>query len=51
LYWNPVLSMNSSHETIEFYASDWQTEYVVEIKGITKNGKPFSTFSKFKVYR
>jgi hypothetical protein len=51
LYWNPVLSLDSHHDTIEFYSSDWQTDYVIELKGINKDGKPFFSSSKLKVYR
>jgi hypothetical protein len=51
LYWNPVISLDSHHDTIEFYSSDLQTDYVIELKGINKDGKPFSSSSKLKVYR
>ena len=40
VYWNPSLRIDASgHASLEFYATDSTRDYVVEIEGITTEGK------------
>jgi hypothetical protein len=43
LYWNPsVVSGNDRKIRIEFWTSDFSTDYLIDIQGITPGGKPVS---------
>lgn len=48
LYWNPDLKVFDS-KTIEFYTSDYCSEYEVIIRGISCSGETYVGFSEFKV--
>jgi hypothetical protein len=50
LYWNPaVVTDNEGKSRIEFWSSDFVTDYVVNIQGITQDGKPLSVRKKISV--
>lgn len=50
LYWSPDVQTDAEgKKTINFYTSDLEGEYQVEIQGITKEGKAASTSFTFKV--
>ncbi len=50
LYWNPEIRVSSSeHNTIEFYTSDDQNNYIIQIEGISDSGIPYSVYSLFEV--
>ncbi len=50
LYWSPEIKVSSKDgTTIEFYTSDDQNNYIIQVAGVSKTGKPFSAFSQFEV--
>ena len=49
LYWNPNLEINDHEETLEFYTSDNEGNYIIRVEGITENGKPVSYSTKIQV--
>ena len=50
LYWHPNMSINRNNKiTIEFSASDLQSEYEINIQGITSKGIPVSASTNFIV--
>jgi len=49
LFWNPRLSFEDGKANIDFFTSDEQTQYVVTVEGITKNGKICFGTTNFKV--
>lgn len=52
LYWNPNILLDMKSENIiEFFASDYITEYLIEVCGVSDNGKSIIGYAKFKVYR
>ncbi len=49
LYWNPSLEIgNNGVASIEFYSADEQSEYCIELEGITKKGQTITAFTRFK---
>ena len=43
LYWNPSLKQDSDGKfRIEFYSSDMESDYTINIQGVDANGKPLS---------
>jgi hypothetical protein len=43
LYWNPAVKTDSNGMTgVEFWSSDNKSEYVINVQGITREGKPVS---------
>jgi hypothetical protein len=52
LYWNPSVKQdNAGHARIEFWTSDYISDYQINIQGITSDGKPFSLSKIIKVHR
>ena len=52
LYWEPDLSLRQGVTSRRsFYAGDYVSEYLVELKGFTSDGKPVSVSAKIKIYR
>jgi hypothetical protein len=52
LYWNPELNLKQGETSyIEFNSSDYISEYLVELRGFTSEGKPVSAYTRIKVYR
>ena len=49
LFWDPRLSFEDGKANIDFFTSDEQTQYVVTVEGITKNGKICFGTTNFKV--
>jgi len=50
LYWNPSITTDKSGKyQIEFYTSDMDGDFEIEVQGITKNGLAGSAKSSFKV--
>ena len=49
LYWNPNLEINDHEETLEFYTSDNEGNYIIRVEGVTENGKPVSYSTKIQV--
>ncbi len=51
LYWNPNISLKPNEENkVEFYASDYLSEYLIEVHGYSGNGIPLVGYAKIKVY-
>jgi hypothetical protein len=43
LYWNPAVKTDSAgNATAEFWTSDIKADYIINIQGITTDGRPFS---------
>jgi hypothetical protein len=52
LYWKPDIQLKPDEDYyIEFYASDYLTEYLVELKGFSIDGQPIKGYTRFKIYR
>lgn len=52
LYWNPNIDIDASgHSKVEFWTSDFISDYIVSIQGITKEGKIISLKKTIKVGR
>jgi hypothetical protein len=52
LYWNPSVELKTNGITyVEFNASDWFSDYLIEVSGISKDGKPLVAYRKIKIYR
>jgi len=50
LYWNPDIKISGDGKaTVEFHASDYVSGYVINIQGITSDGKPFSAEKRIRV--
>lgn len=50
LYWNPSVKFDSSGKAnLEFWSSDFTTDYEIIVQGLSKNGKPFYSRSLFTV--
>ncbi|NJK94120.1 MAG: hypothetical protein HC905_03560 [Bacteroidales bacterium] len=47
LYWNPNMKIKST-AAVNFYASDWPSDYLVEVSGWGPNGK-VSSYSIIKI--
>jgi hypothetical protein len=52
LYWKPDIHLIPNEDcNIEFYASDYITDYLIEVEGFSVNGSPVSAYAKIKIYR
>jgi len=52
LYWNPEVVINPNEATeIEFYASDYISDYLIEVSGFSEDGKPLIGYARIKIYR
>ncbi len=52
LYWNPSVKPDKYGKSkIEFWTSDFRTDYEINVQGITSDGKPFSLRKTIKVKR
>ena len=52
LYWNPAVKQNKDgKERIEFWTSDFTSDYEISVQGITSDGKAFSFKKTIKVKR
>ena len=52
LYWNPSVKQDDTgHARIEFWTSDFVSDYEINVQGITSEGNPFSIRKIFKVGR
>ena len=52
LYWNPnVKLIPGKATTLEFYTSDVEGKFIIEVEGLTDNGKPGFSRGGFKVSR
>jgi hypothetical protein len=52
LYWNPELNLKQGETNyLEFYSSDYLSEYLVEVRGFAPDGKPVSAYVRIKVHR
>jgi hypothetical protein len=50
LYWNPSVTTNSRGEgTISFSASDDVSNFLIQIQGMTSDGRPFSQVDSIQV--
>jgi len=50
LYWNPSVKPDQDGKArVEFWSSDNKTDYLINIQGITQEGKPFSFQKNIKV--
>ncbi len=50
LYWNPSVATNVEGKAkVEFWSSDFVTDYVINIQGMTSDGQPFSFKKRLKV--
>lgn len=50
LYWNPSIEIDSQESLrLEFYTGDLQSDYIVEIQGISAKGVCFEAFKTFRV--
>lgn len=50
LYWNPsVRPDNNGKAAVEFWSTDNKSDYIINIKGITEEGRPFSLQKTIKV--
>lgn len=51
LYWNPMAQLKPNEiNYFEFTASDWFSDYIIEVTGISNDGKPLTTYAKIKIY-
>ncbi len=52
LYWNPAIKQNKEGRTsVEFWTSDFSSDYEINVQGITSDGTPFSLKKTIKVKR
>jgi hypothetical protein len=52
LYWNPSVKQDKEGKArIEFWTSDFSSDYEINVQGITSDGKPFSIKKTIKVKR
>jgi uncharacterized protein YfaS (alpha-2-macroglobulin family) len=50
LYWNPAVEADKEGKArVEFWSSDFATEYVINIQGVTSDGQPISVKKRLKV--
>ena len=50
LYWNPDLNINALHDHhFEFYSSDNEATFTINIEGISEDGTPISASSRIQV--
>jgi hypothetical protein len=50
LYWNPSMQTDKNGKArIEFWSSDFVTDYEINIQGMTENGQPISVKKRLKV--
>jgi hypothetical protein len=49
LYWNPSVASNNSKPEVQFWSSDFATEYEINIQGVTSDGKTISLKKIFTV--
>lgn len=49
LYWNPRITTKSGIGKASFYTSDKLTQYLIEVQGITKDGRPFVGYDLLEV--
>ena len=49
LHWEPYLDIEEGIGEAEFYTSDFKSEYLILLEGITKNGRIYSSTSSFRV--
>jgi hypothetical protein len=50
LYWNPSMQTDKNgNARIEFWSSDFVTDYEINIQGMTENGQPISVKKRLKV--
>ena len=41
LYWNPRISTKEQNEKLQFYTGDQAGVFVIQVEGITEDGRPF----------
>lgn len=49
LYWNPRVSVSEGVGEIEFYTADVESNYIIEIQGITEGGVPFVGYNTIEI--
>jgi hypothetical protein len=50
LYWSPLVqSDNEGKSSFSFYTSDKKSKYIINIQGMTKDGRPFTGYGFFEV--
>lgn len=49
LYWNPRVTTENGNASIDFYTADNATNYLIEIQGLTKDGRPFVYYDDLTV--
>ena len=49
LYWNPRVTTENGNGSIGFYTADNVTDYLIEIQGLTKDGRPFVYYDDLTV--
>ncbi len=49
LYWNPRVTTKEGDGSVSFFACDNATDYLIEIQGMTNDGRPFVHYDNFEV--
>ena len=49
LYWNPRVTTEGGNGNLSFFTADNVTEYLIEIQGLTKDGRPFVHYGELTV--
>lgn len=49
LYWNPRVTTESGNGSVGFYTADNVTDYLIEIQGLTKDGRPFVHYNELTI--
>ncbi len=49
LYWNPRVTTEGGKGSVGFYTADNETKYLIEIQGLTVDGRPFIHYDDFLV--
>jgi hypothetical protein len=49
IYWNPQVNTGESKGTVRFYTGDQRGIYVIQIEGITEDGRPFVYWEEIEV--